>query len=39
MTTIPFKKPGVTFSEETVAIPSDHMSKWFTLRHTRSIKG
>ncbi|NHU84490.1 ABC transporter ATP-binding protein [Kocuria sp. JC486] len=38
MTTIPFKKPGVTFSEETVAIRSDHMSKWFTLRHTRSIK-
>lgn len=38
MTTIPFKKPGVTFSEETVAIRVDHMSKWFTLRHTRSIK-
>lgn len=38
MTTIPFKKPGVTFSEDTVAIRVQKVVKWFTLRHTRSIK-
>ncbi|KAA9395595.1 ABC transporter ATP-binding protein [Kocuria coralli] len=38
MTTIPFKKPGVVHSEETVAIRAKDMTKWFVLRHTRSIK-
>ncbi|MDO5619596.1 ABC transporter ATP-binding protein [Kocuria sp.] len=38
MTTIPFKKPGVVHSEDTVAIRAKDMTKWFVLRHTRSIK-
>lgn len=38
MTALPFKKPGAVFTEDSVAIRVDHVVKWFTLRHTRSIK-